>query len=253
MRNGWRTITLGLLAWASLLVGVATYAQQPEPSAGCTHTFTKGLGAAQISYCVNAHGNLLRFSTAGAEHKGGGVDGYSVCSSTFGVHGYDTGAGSETAWGANALISGPSSTGVAYARTTADGVLRVEHTFKMDSAEGDIEVTVKMINLTPSAIDGVQYRRTADFNGVGSNLWTRSLDEVEALSTVTLRGASLNAISFTTAHDTSIADHLGFLHCELPESQPSGSSLSAWAHVLYNLGTINASKSKTVKFRYKRK
>lgn len=251
--NWWRTMTR-VLAGIFVLVSSAVYAQEHPESASCTHTFSKGPGAAEISYCVNAHGNLLRFSTGGSEHKGGGVDGYSVCSSSFGVHGYDLGAAGETAWGRNVLISGPTNTGVAYARTTADGLLRIEHSFTMDSTEDDVAVTVKVVNLTANAINGVQYRRTAGFSAVGPALWTRSLDEVEALNTGTLRGASLNAISFTSSHETSMANFLGLLHCELPASESSGSTLDdAWAHVLYNVGTINASKSKTIKFRYKRK
>ena len=256
-----RTIIRAAIAASFVFVATAAYAQQPanpdEASSSCTHTFSKGAGAAQVSYCVNSHGTMPSFVNAGLEHllTGTFYEGYLLCSS-LGSHGYDVGF-TESAWGA---VTGPinlTATGVTYTRTTADGRFRIEHTFKLDALEHDVTITVKVINLTASPIAGVIYRRVADIdaaNSAGSDVFTRSLDEVEGVDTVSLRGMSLNAITFATSHSTAIETFTaGVPACAFPASLANGHAGDDQATVQYNLGTINALKFKTVKFVYKRK
>ncbi len=256
------TLIRAALAASFVLVAATVSAQEEnatEPnSTACTHLFNKGTGSAQLLYCVNAHGNMMSFiGGAGAEHIRFAtlIDGYTVCSAA-GLHGYDAGDGGESAWGANVLLSPATSTGVAYARTTADGKVRVEHSFKMDSAEGDVSVTVKVVNASTATLTGVTYKRVSDFDAVltSSNLWTRSLDEVEALSTTAApKGISLNAITFNTAHDTSIGTTANVADCVMPATAANGVVADHVAYVRYMLGNLAPGKSKTVKFLYKRK
>jgi hypothetical protein len=265
MTGSLKTITRALLAASFVFVATAAFAQQPkgagpdEGHSGCTHVFTKGGGATFIHYCTNIHGNLNRFqSPLGHEHieQGTFADGYAICSSTFGVHGYDYADVGESAWGAAVILVAPTATGVTYARTTADGRIRVEHGFKLDSVEDDVTITVKVINLSPGPIAGVQYKRMSDFDVsgfFGSNLWTRTADEVSAIEPATLRGISMNAITFGTSHSTSIVPFIGaFTNCTTPASEPQADIGDNEANVVYNLGTINPLKSKTVKIVYKR-
>ncbi len=185
------------------------------------------------------------------------IDGYAVCSANGAVvHGYDFGGVGESAWGAGAVLSGPTSTGVTVARTTADGQIRVEHAFKMDSVEGDVTLTVKVVNLSASALPGVVYKRAADLDPAGAfggNLWTRSFDEVETVHPTAVRGISLNAITFATHHVTSIGDNLSYDSCVVPATEANGAVGNFSANILYDLGTIQPLKSKSVKYMYKRK
>jgi hypothetical protein len=258
------SMTRVLFAGAFLLGSSAAYAQpdtnRDQLGIACDFTFTKGAGFAQISYCVNLHGNVMSFiAPAGVEHIRIGtlVDGYAICSANGAVvYGYDFGGVGESPWGASAVISGPTSTGVSLARTTADGQIRVEHAFKMDPAEGDVTVTVKVVNLSAFALAGVQYKRASDLDPAGANdgnLWTRSFAEVEAVNPTAVRGISLNAITFGTAHVTSIGDNLTYDSCVVPATEANGAVGNFSANIRYDLGTIQSLKSKSVKYVYKRK
>jgi len=244
-----------LLAWPAAAQVTASI----DPvSTACTWTFTKSSGAAQIIYCVNAHGNVVQFTApAGVEHIRGGAaytEGYALCSSTFGVHGYDFADAGESPWGASGVVSPATSSGIKIFRETADGRLRLEHAFKVDVAEGDVTITVKIINLTGEAIAGVRYKRGVDIDPAGntSPFWQRTQDEVSAVDNATLRGLSLNAVSFTTAHGTSIAVNPPTLNCTLGATATNGSVGNRAAEIAYDLGTIGPLKSKTIKFVYRR-
>lgn len=264
------TIMIRVIFAASLLLaGGTAHAQTQgatgdEASTACTHTFTKGTGDARLSYCVSEHANLMSFSAAGVEHirvagpANGFVDGYMVCSNDgfgFRLHGYDAAAAGESAWGANVLLTGPTATGVSYSRTTADGRIRLDHTFTMDPVEGDVTVTVKVTNSFPVDLEGVRYVRFSDFDADGTpagDLWTRSRHEVEAVEG---RGISLNAITFNTSHGVYVTDVNRIDVCDplLFDAQPNGAIGDYVGYVMYNLGYLQAFKSKTVKFVYKRK
>lgn len=251
-----------MFAASLVLVGTAAFAQD-EASTACTHTFTRGTGDGKLSYCVNEHANLMSFSAADVEHVrvgalgGGLIDGYAVCSGLNAdvIHGYDAGSAGESHWGANVLLSGPTTTGVGYSRTTADGFLRIDHTFKMDSVEGDVGLTVKVTNVSAVALQGVMYQRFSDFDAdgtTGGDMWTRSPDEVEAVEG---DGISLNAISFTTSHSAAFANASHVDQCDGGGTfGPVNGTVGDYvAYVRYALGTLGAGKSKTVKLVYKRK
>jgi hypothetical protein len=246
------------LAAGFLFVSAAAFAQQPavsaETTSSCTHTFSKG----GFSYCVNAHGNMPSFiGPAGFEHVRLGivVEGYELCSATF-SHGYDVGS-SESAWGATALISGPTSTGVGYSRTTADGRFRIEHTFKMDTAEHDVTLTVKVINISSVTMTQVAYTRFIDIDAANNNtndMWTNSRDEIEAVDIVQRRGMSINAITFDTAHFTGVVPFAALTpNCGVAHFGSNGDIGDNMALIQYTLGTMGPGQSKTVKYVYKRK
>jgi hypothetical protein len=229
-------------------------ADADEASSACTHTFTNGSGEKQISYCVNAHGNMMSFiSPQGFEaiRLGALIEGYAICSST-GVHGYDFADAGESAWGASgAPIVG--SSGVTIIRTTSDGVFRIEQKFTRDATEKDVTIAMTVVNLTAFAKNGVQVHRGADVDNTFSfsQDFTKTFDLVNA--SFAGRGSSLGTLDHSLAHSTHInASIIPAFNCAPAAGVASPSTGDYSASVVTTIGSIAGGAKKTVKFRYAR-
>jgi hypothetical protein len=266
MKHSLKALPTLLVACAALALSSPAFAQQPpsggdEASTACTWTFTAGGGDKLLRYCVSSHGNVMQFETpAGIEHirTGTFIEGYAVCSTSFGVHGWDQGD-VESAWGALAF-SGLSASGVTVTRTTLDGRLRLEMKFTRDTKEMETTIAVTVTNLTAATIAGVQYSRYADFDRSGA--WDRTGTSVWESGAGNGVGTTLNGITFDVPSTTGIEtfnnldrsnDGVGSSNtCATGTQVATPAAGDNTARVTYNIGNLAAGKKKVVTFVYRR-
>jgi hypothetical protein len=244
----------------------------------CFSTHTFGSGRTFMGICITEDGNLLKFeSPSSQEHIFNSSpvgEGYVLCSPSAagGVHGFDS-AGLESGFGDPTITqpNGPNTFPLTIVRDTSDGDFRLQQTFTRDTGEHDVGITMKLTNISGSTRSLIQLHRY--FNGNISNdgtgdifdhsedsVWGRQGNNNE-------HGLMLTALTFGTAHDVfveevdewnpSIFPSVGARTgrgCS-PQNPPPPTPTNAGdfvGRVAYELGTISANRSKTVKVVYRR-
>jgi hypothetical protein len=247
-------------------------------------TFTNGSGANFLGVKVSDHGNLLSFeSPAGQEalflSDPLGNEGFLVCSSGLDgptVHGHDTG-NVEGGFGTPTFAqpNGAGTFPLTVTRNTTDGKFQLKQVWaKPDAIEKDVTVTMTLTNRSSSAISNVKLARTGEFDvgPTGQDRGARTRDSVwqwddsgGGPDSSAPGGLMLTALTFGTAHQGSVesstewrngipAAAIGPIRtrCEgFAQLTPTGVDDYAMKSV-YNLETLNAGQSKTVKFEYGR-
>ena len=287
-----RTILLLLatMALAPLLVGgVATSKQRLEESTSSLlptsnksggdvsiqsttvkASFASGSGANRLSVKVSNHGNLLSFeSPATQEAVFSGREGYAVCTAEGAtIHGHDTGD-VEAGFG-TPTFSQPTAGAfpLTVTRKTMDGKFQLKQVWnKPDATEKDVTVTMTIKNLSSAAIGGVVLSRSGDFDvgdtspdqgaRTADSAW--QWDDPSSTAAEPARvGTMLTALTFGRAHFSLIEPRNEWTDITRSVCSPGGGLPTPTAvqdlamRVFYNLGTLNAGQSKTVKFEYRR-
>ena len=244
----------------------------------CFSTHTFGSGRTFMKICITEDGNLLQFeSPSSQEHIFNSApvgEGYVLCSPSGagGVHGFDS-AGLESGFGDPTITqpNGANTFPLTIVRDTTDGDFRLAQTFSRDTGEHDVSITMKLTNISGSTRSLVKLHRY--FNGNISNdgnadIFDKSEDSVWGRQgNNNEHGLMLTALTFGTAHNVHVEEVFewnpsffpgGGAHtgrgCS-PQNPPPSTPTNSGdfvGRVGYELGTINANKSKTVKVVYRR-
>lgn len=251
-------ITMLATAVATLLAAAAANAQDTRTDAGiaaaediestpCTHEF----GSGNLKWCVNEHGNLMRFeSPAGQEHirsVAGYQEGYVVCVNGNNATYYDN-ALSEAGWLASVLVA-KTTTSITIDRTTADGRFKLTQKWTRDTNERDVTVQMTLMNLGPPAV--VKLARNADLD-VNNDAGEEKIDKsrygtfVRDSDGVALYGLTLT-LPFTTAieNPSLVAPKCDPVSAAVPLVGDGG------VYVTYSLGQMNTNAKKVVKVGYR--
>jgi hypothetical protein len=243
MNRLWKVAAACLFVLA--LGAVPAFAQQGDVTPDSTVcTFPKGGG--DLQWCVTDHANLIRFMTPnGVETIFLGVlnEGYTLCAAGLPVY-YDHGS-VEANWGA-AVVVANSGSSITIRRTTSDGRFTLLMKFTQDKNERDVTITSTLTNNTAAAIGGIQLVRVADFDHgfqwddsvVG--VWSRG-SHAHTLSGITLKFPILSAIHNSFQPPVSCTPTAA--------AAPSAGDFSAF--VRYDIGSLGAGKSATVKYVYR--
>jgi hypothetical protein len=263
----WGTVVLMLLA----IQGVAL-AQQKEDlielqSSTCFSSHTSGSGATFMGICFSNHGNLVRFeSPAGFVHLSV-IEGYALCSGDpfQPAQGFDSGT---VEAGFNpATISqpnGPNTFPLTITRTTTDGAFRLQQTFARDSVEKDVTITMVLRNISAAPIADVFLTRYFDGdidNFAANDFYDQTLDSVWGKESfgASGHGLMLTALTFGTSHGTDIESFTDWKRTNGSTCRPPFGSQGGpvgegdfVGRLTYELGTLNAGQSKTVRVLYRR-
>jgi len=263
----WGIVVLVLLA----IPGVAL-AQEKEDliepqSSACFSTYTSGSGATFMGICISNHGNLVRFeSPAGFVHLSL-IEGYALCSGDPFQPARSFDSGTIEAGFNPATISqpnGPNTLPLTITRTTTDGAFQLQQTFARDSVEKDVTITMVLKNISAASIANVFLTRYFDGdidNFAGNDFYDQTLDSVWGKESfgASGHGLMLTALTFNTPHITDTESFIDWKRtngstCRPPFGSPGGpvGEGDFVGRLTYELGTITAGQSKTVRVLYRR-
>jgi hypothetical protein len=218
-----------------------------------------------MTVCRSDCGNLAQFTAPDTFERVGAVgEGYALCSDVR-AHGYDVGS-YHTGFGAPTISqpNGANTFPLTITRRTADGVFDLTQTFTGDSVEEDVTVTMTVKNVSGSPVPGVKLSRYFDGDVDGTlfdDRYGRTADAVWGWNEATGHGLMLAAQTLARAHTTGAEQFALWDPISggggSAQSCAGGSSASATpadyvGRVNYELGTIAAGASVTVKFQYRR-
>jgi hypothetical protein len=231
-------------------------------------TFTFGSGASKFAFCITDHGNIQNLEFPATFKHITTREGYAVSSvHDILTHGFDTGT-VESGWGPASATQpgGPHTFPLTIIRSSTDGKVQLKQTFEWDTTRKDIIITMVVKNISAAALSGVLLSRYFDGdvdNDGGDDRYDDDADSIWARENFTGHGLRLTALSFATTHNTFAEDY--------GEWNPNGSGSQTARHcfvnmsssvqtlpgdfvgrLTYQLGTINAGQTKTVKVLYSR-
>lgn len=256
------------LAWAML-------APSARADTTCFSTYTSGSLGTYLKFCVSADGVIANFespkiSTGFAFTEMGGEEGYAIgsaCGTASPVtNGFDGGF-IENGFGAPTIAqpNGSNTFPLTITRSTMDGVFQLTQSYSRNSGEDEAIISMTLKNVSANPVSNVLLTRYfRDYLGITAQIGGRTFDSVWDWFSY---GLSLEALSFNTPHVTLLED--GFTWANFPQSgsmgdgcmtasqvntsTPTAPNTNGWAgRVVYELGTLNAGASKTVKVSYRR-
>jgi hypothetical protein len=229
-------------------------------------SFASGSGANFLGVKVSDHGNMVSFeSPASQEAVFDNDEGYMVCSGSL-AHGYDVGA-LESGFGTPTFAqpNGAGTFPLTVTRNTTDGKFQLKQVWaKPDAVEKDVTVTMTLTNRSSSAINVVSLRRTGEFDvgTTGTDRAARSNDSVWQWDDANGPdappvGLMLTALTFGTTHYPVVETSAnwfstGRTSCGFPSVGTPTATGDYAMDMIYDLGTLNAGQSKTVKYEYSR-
>jgi hypothetical protein len=192
----------------------------------------------------------------------------SALPSSFTVHGHDTGAVEEGFGPPKFSQPNPGKFPLTITRKTTDGKLQLKQVWsKPDATEKDVTVTMTIKNFSNATNFDMVLSRSGDFDvgasssdhggRTGDSVW--QLDDVSSAAAETSRvGTMLTALTLGT-NDETLIEHsdewVGVTRevCAPGTGLPTPTSVQDVAMRLsYNFVTLNAGRSKTLKFEYGR-
>jgi hypothetical protein len=278
-------MTITLLAGISLLAAHSALAQAEQPqqppqivkepnaveSTSCpdAQKFIYGGGVSKFAFCITDHGNIQDLVFPAKFKHVSSREGYAVCSEMDTVtHGFDAGA-VESGWGPATATQpgGPHTFPLTIIRDSIDGKVRLKQSFDWDTTRKEIIVTMVLKNLSAAPLTGVHLSRYFDGdidNDSPDDLYDSNGDAVWARDDGFIgRGLRLSALSYATERFTFVEDYGKWdpngagtqtaRHCFVNNSVTVPTALGDFVgRLTYELGTINAGQSKTVKLLYGR-
>ncbi|HEX8068344.1 MAG TPA: hypothetical protein VF546_00230, partial [Pyrinomonadaceae bacterium] len=164
-------IRLALLIACLLLMpafAAAQSQQRPVPqtnspeSQSCYSTHSFGSGLNKFSFCISGNGTLINLVSPAGYKQLGISEGYVLCSAQ-GVHVYDSGSDS---FGFDRLERyqphGPNTFPLIMDGLTADRKFELIQTFEADAEGKSVTITMRVINNSNSAVEGVKLARYFD-------------------------------------------------------------------------------------------
>ena len=235
-------------------------------------TFTFGNGQNLFKFCISTHGNVQRLFSPGNYRQVDTTEGYVACG-TGAANAFDAGF-TESGWGAATAIQpgGANTFPLTIKRQTTDGKFELKQTFEWNTLEKEILITMVLKNISAGSITNVKLARyfDGDLNSTDAviddsdDIYDANSDSVWGRDSGTGAGhheLMLTALAFAVSHTTAAetfsdfnpagAVQTGRTCTPIPRSVPTVPSDSV-GRVTYNIGTMAAAASKTVKVLYRR-
>jgi hypothetical protein len=262
----WSTAVFLMLATPGWLRAQEKGGAVGTQSATCFSTHTSGSGATFIQICFSNHGNLVRLESPQDFRHLNAIEGYALCSGDpfQPARAFDSGP-FEAGFNASTISqpNGPNTFPLTITRPTTDGAFRLQQTFARDSAEKDVTMTMVLTNLSPAPIGSVFLTRYFDGdidNFPGDDIYDQTLDSVWGKQSfgASGHGLMLTALTFTTPHVTDTEPFSEWKQtngstCRAPSGGFGGPvEGDLVGRLTYELGTLNAGQSKTVRVLYRR-
>lgn len=272
-----RTMALGLagvLTAALAVAGAGTSTAAPggsnsldAPAAAttaCASTYTSGVGAGFMSWCLTANGNITKFeSPAGQEHidVGGEAEGYAICVGDRSTSlAYDT-ALAESGFGPATLElpNGPGRFPARVTRDTSDGRLRLRQIFFQTTYNKVVGIRMIVTSLTNVAMPNVYVTRYVDTdnnNDFGDERADVTLDSAISNEDVAGHALILGPRSYTVPHrpEVSTPAPVALNQCGSPSPvatpTPSGDS---GLFLTFDLGPFDPFEQKEIFVQYTRR
>ena len=247
-------------------------------SGTCFASIASGSGATALTVCLSDHGNIVQWTTpAGVEHSIKN-DGYVLCSLGAAapvVHGWDAGISTEDGFGPPIIDqpNGANTLPLVIARTTDDGVFRLEQRFTRDASEKDLTIAMTVTNLGRTTRNRVQLGR---YFGMSPNRQNNSPNNASTTSDSVflwddpnqpfvdpprlVYGVTLTALSYSILHTPVVEDHDAWNpeDDDGPQRAKSCSPinfggpridlLDLRGRITYELGTLAPQRSRRVRF-----
>jgi hypothetical protein len=269
-----RAVVLSLLVVGLVATPVAAEKDGDE-SLNCLNNKTQKSGSGENFFetCVSDTGSVPIFRTRQGSGDNIASDGYMICDSATG--GPETGR----AWsrgGSEANFSFPTTrTSTSNVRTTADGRYRLSQTFTRDAVDKQMVITMTLKNQGPGGMSNVWLQRytDADAHGSTSNIYLKGQDSIVATDGDDGRGLVMGVLSAEVPHETAVSSYARFNTGDplpgavehddcfadfveaCPACPPPSTPTSPGDYVGYirfNLGSLAAGASKTVKIYYRK-
>jgi hypothetical protein len=258
------------LSWVLTVLAVLSFTGlYANADSTCFSTYISGTGPTYLNFCISQDGNIASFESPRFSTELVGEEGYAVASKcgtlTATTHGADAGF-AEGGFGTPTIVqpNGSNTFPLTIMRDTTDGVFRLKQSFSRDTTEKDVTITMTLTNLSTSAVSNVFLTRYfTDGLFISFNRFARSFDSVWGWDGY---GFSLTDLTFATTHSTVVQTRNSWLSggtgglgdgcvttSAVDTDTASGQLTNGWAgRVVYQLGTMNAAASKTVKVVYRR-
>lgn len=264
------------LIWGvfGLFVAWGILATSARADTTCFSTYTSGALGNYLKFCVSADGVIADFESPsfttpfgiGTFTEMGGEEGYvigSACGTVSPVTNGAEGGPFESGFGAPTITqpNGSNTFPLTITRSTMDGVFQLTQSYSRNSTEDEVIITMTLKNVSASPVSNIFLARYfRDYLGTGSQIGGRTFDTVWDWAGY---GLSLEALSFNVAHVTDVEDagawSLGtegngcYASSAVNVGVPTGKNQNGWVgRVVYELGTLKAGASKTVKIGYRR-
>ena len=234
---------------------------------GAGKTFTFGAGLNFFTFCLSDHGNILQLQSPVNFRHITVREGYVVCG-TGAATAFDAGD-TEGGWG-TANISQPGGANtlpVTITRNSTDGKFELKQTFDWNPAQKEITITMVLKNLSASSISNVKLARhfDADLSSSlstsdgGDDIYNRDTDSVWGKDNgagVGHHGVALTALSFAISRSTAVETFGDYVNTRSTCTPIAASVPTApgdfTGRLTYNLSTLAAGTSRTVKVIYRR-
>lgn len=235
---------------------------------GAGRTFMFGAGAYLFKFCISDHGNILELQSPANFTQIGIREGYVACG-TGAANAYDTGS-DESGWGASTITQpgGANTLPVTIKRQSTDGKFELTQTFTADSAQKEITITMVLKNISAASITNVKLARyfDGDLSGslnngdAGDDIYNRDTDSVWGKDNgagVGHHGLALTALSFAQSRSMAVESYGNFSMASFGNCSPFAENVPTApgdyvGRLTYNLSTLAAGVSKTVKVIYRR-
>jgi hypothetical protein len=218
-----------------------------------------------FSLCISDHGNVSTIEyPANIKHLFG-AEGYVACGTANGAAFAASDAGSaEMNWNAPSAVTqpnGPNTFPLTITRQSTNGKFELKQTFDWNQWN-NITITMVLKNISNAAIKDVKLARyfNGDLDKTATNdRYDATPDSVwgrQGTATGARHGLMLTALSFALAHSTAVETagnwaQTGEGCVPMPETVPTKPGNYA-GRLTFDLGTLNAGQSKTVKVLYER-
>jgi hypothetical protein len=227
--------------------------------------FTFGSGASGFAFCVSDHGNVLELDSPVGFNQISVLEGYVACGTGV-ANAYDAGSDSyASGWNNPTAVTqpgGPHTLPLSLTRKSTDGKLQLQQSFDWDTTNKEITVTMVLKNVSGAPITNVKLARYFLGNVDGSafgDFFDADSDSVwgKDFNTYAGHAVMLSALSLALTHrsdvETFSAWYSSYKTCTpVPQPVPTTTAADYVGRLTFNLGTINAGVSKTVKVLYKR-
>jgi hypothetical protein len=254
------------LAFLALIITLGPATAQKDggdESSACISTQTSGSGQTLFSTCVTNTGNVAKFITpSGVSNIY--ADSYAICDA-------ETDAGMALARAYSRIgdtefnfLAPSSHTTTSNVRKTADGRYTLTQSFARDAPEKQLVITITLKNNGPGSVTNVRLTRYVDIdanNTPSNDTFFNSADSIVGVDGTldSERGMMVGVLTPEISHTVRIVSFTDFSnsqeykYCSPAAPYPSPTSLGDWlGFVRFNLGTMAAGTSKTVKLFYRR-